>query len=298
VMYEMLAGKPPFEGSGPEIARANVQKKPPSLAERNPQVRVNPELEKIVFRLLEKRAADRFQTAEDVIAALDRFEQASRTPAPAINTEATESRPSPVLWLGRPTRRWRRELASQASRPVAAATPAPIGEAEDTTAWGPGRDGQPTVGMAAAVLPLPPARRRRRSVTATAWVASAIAAAAVATMLTGPRTPGGRDATAAVVPHEERAEQASNTAALELTGFIGKAAVSPLDAAQGLFGGKMDPAPSRCSNVPNAERIAAEPRSRTRARNADRLRRSRSHPARPLKKRLLREAMAARSPVQ
>ena len=70
VMYEMLAGKPPFEGTSHEIARSNVTTTPPPIAQRNPAVRVSPELEAVIMKLMAKRPADRLQTADDVIAAL------------------------------------------------------------------------------------------------------------------------------------------------------------------------------------------------------------------------------------
>ena len=73
VMYEMLAGRTPFEGTGPEIAKANVTERPPALSVRNPQVTVAPELAAIVFRLLEKRPESRFQCADDVVLALDQL---------------------------------------------------------------------------------------------------------------------------------------------------------------------------------------------------------------------------------
>ena len=71
VMYEMLAGRPPFGGNPTEITDANVSKRPPALSERNPLVEVSPALEGLVFRLLAKRPDDRPQSADEVIRALD-----------------------------------------------------------------------------------------------------------------------------------------------------------------------------------------------------------------------------------
>jgi serine/threonine-protein kinase len=70
VMYEMLAGKPPFEGTSQEIARANVTQTPPPIAHRNPQATVSPELEALVLKLMAKKPPDRYQSADEVIAAL------------------------------------------------------------------------------------------------------------------------------------------------------------------------------------------------------------------------------------
>ena len=104
VMYEMLAGRPPFEGSSHEIARANVTMPAPPIANRNPKVRVSAELEALVMKLMAKRACDRFQSAEEVIAALGQVgRRAVALPAPPAPDE-DDARPaargrSPVQWL-------------------------------------------------------------------------------------------------------------------------------------------------------------------------------------------------------
>ncbi len=102
VMYEMLAGKPPFEGTSHEIARANVTVTPPPIARRNPQVRVSPELEALIMKLMAKRPAERLQSADDVIAALGQLGRRA-VPLPAVadgarSTPRLRSR-SPVQWL-------------------------------------------------------------------------------------------------------------------------------------------------------------------------------------------------------
>ena len=76
VIYEMLAGKPPFDGRPVEIAHKNISQPVPRIAQRSPGAAVPPELERVVRRLLEKAPADRFQSAEDLCAALDAVEQA------------------------------------------------------------------------------------------------------------------------------------------------------------------------------------------------------------------------------
>jgi serine/threonine-protein kinase len=245
VMYEMLTGKTPFEGSGAEIARANVQQKPPALSVRNPPVRVTPELEAIVFKLLEKKAADRYQSAEDVIAALDRFEQASRQVA------------QPVAALG---------TAPAATRPVLLLSGS---SPEPAVTWGPGLDRAATLGMPAA--PVVVERMRRRGVSAVAWVASAVAAAVVATTLAGRHGVVERSATAATVSDADRAAEATAPVpdAVRASGrLVTETATAPGRAALGLFGVKMAGAPSRWSNAPNAERIAAESPAASPARSA------------------------------
>jgi hypothetical protein len=254
VMYEMLTGKTPFEGSGAEIARANVQQKPPALSQRNPQVRVTPELEAIVFKLLEKKAADRYQTAEDVIAALERFDQASRQVVQPVAMARTAAA-RPVLLLS-------------GSSPEPAVT------------WGPGLDRAQTLGMPAA--PVVVERVRRRGVSAVAWVVSAVAAAVVATTLAGSRGVVERSATAAPVSDEDRAATAPLPDADRASSRnVSETAPAPGRAALGLFGVKMTGAPSRWSNVPNAEGIAAESPAASPARSAAKQAETQKHRARP-----------------
>jgi serine/threonine-protein kinase len=71
VLYEMLAGVGPFEGSPIELARQNINADPPPVAERVPGLEVDPTLEAIALRLMSKKPGDRFQSAAEVIDALD-----------------------------------------------------------------------------------------------------------------------------------------------------------------------------------------------------------------------------------
>ena len=69
VMYEMLTGTPPFDGTNmPEIARLHLSASPPSIS----AVRANlPEgLERIVLRCLEKLPEDRFASMDELLGAL------------------------------------------------------------------------------------------------------------------------------------------------------------------------------------------------------------------------------------
>ncbi|MBN1319781.1 MAG: serine/threonine protein kinase [Thermoleophilia bacterium] len=69
VMYEMLTGNPPFDGTNmPEIARMHLSATPPPISD----VRTNlPEgLEKVVMRCLEKLPEDRFSSMDELLGAL------------------------------------------------------------------------------------------------------------------------------------------------------------------------------------------------------------------------------------
>jgi eukaryotic-like serine/threonine-protein kinase len=70
VLYEMLGGRRPFGGdSAVEVMNAILKEEPPELSETN--AKINPALEKIVRRCLEKRPERRFQTASDLGFALE-----------------------------------------------------------------------------------------------------------------------------------------------------------------------------------------------------------------------------------
>ena len=69
VMYEMLTGQPPFDGTNmPEIARMHLNDPPPPIS----VVRTNlPDgLEKVVMRCLEKLPEDRFASMDELLGAL------------------------------------------------------------------------------------------------------------------------------------------------------------------------------------------------------------------------------------
>jgi|SRR5665213_388375 len=72
MLYEMVAGRPPFEAGGPggayAIIAAHLQETPRSPAEVNPQV--PRELARMTLKALAKHPAERFQTAGEFLAEL------------------------------------------------------------------------------------------------------------------------------------------------------------------------------------------------------------------------------------
>jgi eukaryotic-like serine/threonine-protein kinase len=68
--YEMLAGHPPFTGRTPQqLLAAHVSRPPEPLA--TVRASVSPDLAAIVMRCLEKRPADRWQSAEELLRGLE-----------------------------------------------------------------------------------------------------------------------------------------------------------------------------------------------------------------------------------
>jgi serine/threonine-protein kinase len=73
VLYEMVAGKPPFQSNSQfELMMAHVQKQPNPPSQIRPDV--PPALEKIILTALAKDPAGRFQTAKEFQDALEKLE--------------------------------------------------------------------------------------------------------------------------------------------------------------------------------------------------------------------------------
>jgi serine/threonine protein kinase len=70
-LYEMLAGVLPFTGDARELLQHNAFHDAPDIGERNRHVKVPAELERVVRRLMARAPEARYQTAVDVLHALD-----------------------------------------------------------------------------------------------------------------------------------------------------------------------------------------------------------------------------------
>ncbi len=95
IVYELLAGVAPFEGSGLDVIVANLTQEPPSIATRA-SVEVDPALEAFARRLMAHRADDRFASAHAARLALDCIAAAPWVPTPVeVETTARFQRPQP-----------------------------------------------------------------------------------------------------------------------------------------------------------------------------------------------------------
>lgn len=92
VLYQMLAGQLPFDGTPLEIARKNVYERVPRVRDRT-GFEVDPTLEAIALRLMEKRPENRFQSANEILEALGAA-QWPTTPAPGMSYVDTGDSPS------------------------------------------------------------------------------------------------------------------------------------------------------------------------------------------------------------
>ncbi|HYK01164.1 MAG TPA: serine/threonine-protein kinase [Thermoanaerobaculia bacterium] len=72
VLYEMLAGRAPFQATNPHgYILKHVTEKPAPIAELNPAAKVPAQLEALIMKSLEKNRDTRFATAEDFATALE-----------------------------------------------------------------------------------------------------------------------------------------------------------------------------------------------------------------------------------
>ncbi len=97
--YELIAGQPPFTGgTAQEVLGAHLSRAPEPVTRWRPAC--PPALAEIIMRCLEKRPADRWQSADELLAQLEPLV------TPSGGTTPTGMRPAPALakrapWLGR-----------------------------------------------------------------------------------------------------------------------------------------------------------------------------------------------------
>ncbi len=87
MLYEMLVGRPPFEGdSGLSVALKHKTEMPRPPRQSDPQI---PEdLDRLILKCLAKKKEQRFQSAEELLAGLTAVEQGVPLPAPTLAEKA------------------------------------------------------------------------------------------------------------------------------------------------------------------------------------------------------------------
>ena len=117
VMYEAVTGQPPFEGESPfAVAYQHVQEDPVPPSERiettlSPNEAVN--IDSVILTAMAKHPADRYQSAQEMCADLERLERGSVTEAARNHLAAAESDLDPD---------------AGADRTVVGGEPVPVGE--------------------------------------------------------------------------------------------------------------------------------------------------------------------------
>ncbi len=93
ICYELLTGKLPFDGSGVDVAHANLSQPIPRMSERAPEVHVDPLLEALVHNLLAKHPDDRPQTGNAARELFELYEHDRAACAVALAIELADLEP-------------------------------------------------------------------------------------------------------------------------------------------------------------------------------------------------------------
>jgi serine/threonine-protein kinase len=104
IIYEMLCGKLPFDGTGAEVARANLLLDPPPISQRVPYLEVDPLLEAFARRLMAKKRDQRPTTAKIARDLLDLVERDRDAAAAALGVPLSAAREPMVTQPNTPVR--------------------------------------------------------------------------------------------------------------------------------------------------------------------------------------------------
>jgi len=75
MLFQMLTGHVPFEGTPIDMLRSHIIAPPPSLHDKRPAITAKPELEAVIAKALSKKREARFQTATEFLSALEAIEK-------------------------------------------------------------------------------------------------------------------------------------------------------------------------------------------------------------------------------
>lgn len=124
--YEMLAGKHPFDGTEPgELFYQQRSVMPQPIGVRVPGVVIKPEIEAIIFKLVQKDPTARYQKADEVVAAIDAvMPSAAEIVIPPERSSSATSQSSSSLRASK-TRAPGIQDKSTATLPMLSGVPAP-----------------------------------------------------------------------------------------------------------------------------------------------------------------------------
>lgn len=99
VIFECIAGVPPFVGDNAmQTAMQHINSAPPKLSSASPN-KVPADLDIVVSTCLQKDAADRYQSADELLQALEAVQKGEKLKAPARPKQKTSLFKSKIFWL-------------------------------------------------------------------------------------------------------------------------------------------------------------------------------------------------------
>jgi serine/threonine-protein kinase len=176
LLFEMLAGRKPFQSENiGELLLMHREQPPPLLRGVAPAAGLSAELEAVVGKALSKFAEDRYQTAGELVAALDATPEGRS--GGAVAPAASAPKHAPTLAMG-------------AAAPRAAGLPAPAGAVQGARTIPAPAAAEPTIVESASAIrrivggdaPASPAAPRDRRMV---WAGVGLGAAAIVALLVG-----------------------------------------------------------------------------------------------------------------
>ena len=126
MVYEMLCGKLPFDGTGAEVARANLLLDPPKIADRVPYLQVDPLLEAFSRRMMSKKRDLRPATAKAARELLDLIDRDRNAAAAALGVPLDAARPVLTTQDAQPIGRHQGDHPGTYPPPMGREAPTPV----------------------------------------------------------------------------------------------------------------------------------------------------------------------------
>jgi beta-lactam-binding protein with PASTA domain/predicted Ser/Thr protein kinase len=138
VLYELLTGKTPFDGETPvEIAMKHLSTTPKPPSKLRPDI--PPELDMVVLRALAKNPDDRYQSADEMEADLERVARGARVSAATVDT-ATQVLNRPAAAVAAAGAATAATMIAAPSAPTTHSAPPPVVTEEEQYEEGDGQD--------------------------------------------------------------------------------------------------------------------------------------------------------------
>ena len=103
IAFELCVGGPPFSGAPNDVIKAHLTQQPDTPSKWRPSLGIPPELDAVILKCLAKKPEQRWQTAADLYAALQKIPGYPQTKAPPRRRFVPQPRTPSVLQTGTDT---------------------------------------------------------------------------------------------------------------------------------------------------------------------------------------------------